>query len=278
MNILLVANLKKPKALELTNEIHTYLQKHSVSVFGAPDQAKKFGLTRFTDDAHIDLIISLGGDGSILKIVHEYPKLLAPIMGINLGSLGFLADIPIPHTFEALDQILRGAYSVQERLMLEGHTKNQVCFAINDMVVHRGPNHGLVDLSVKVDGKHCNTFSADGLIVATPSGSTAYSLSSGGPILTPELEACVITPICPHTISNRPIVLQMNKEIEIQYLSALEPVEVAFDGMSAFSLQPNETFTICPASRRFRLVTLENVDYFQTLRKKLGWTGTLKIE
>ncbi len=129
MNILVIANLSKPKAHELTKSVRDYLTKHNAKVFGTKEQATEFRLQLYEEGVSIDLIISLGGDGSILKVVHEYPKLLAPIMGINLGSLGFLADIPIPKTFDALDQILRGAYSVQERLMLEGHTKNQVCFA-----------------------------------------------------------------------------------------------------------------------------------------------------
>ena len=161
--------------------------------------------------------------------------------------------------------------------MLEG-SKNDgtISFAVNEMVVHRGPNYNLVDVGLTVNGKYFNTFSADGVIVATPSGSTAYSLSAGGPIVSPELQAVVITPICPHALSNRPIVLQQPGTIEVEYLSDYLPVDVAFDGITRFSLAPKEKFVIRPANRRFRLISVPGFDYFATLRGKLNWTGTLR--
>lgn len=122
-----------------------------------------------------------------------------------------------------------------------------------------------------------NTFSADGIILSTPNGSTAYSLAAGGPIVTPEIEAFVLTPICPHTISNRPIVLMPKKEITIKYLSPVAPVEITYDGITSFNLSTNEIFTIKPSTRTFKLVMLEKHDYFSTLREKLGWQGKLKV-
>lgn len=268
MNILLVQNPAKPQAKELAKAVEQFLHKKNITVI-APEQ--------YTNAISVDLIVSLGGDGSILKIMHEFPSLDAPIMGINLGSLGFLADIGISEIFESLEQFLQGVYRIQDRLMLEGavgHTP--ASFAVNEIVVHRGKNHTLIDLAVHVDGKYLNTFSADGLIVATPSGSTAYSLSSGGPILTPELDCVVITPICPHAISNRPIVLKIHKSIEIECLGAHQSVEVSFDGIPRFCLEKEQKCTIATSSRHFKLVTLKSHDYFETLRTKLGWTGTLK--
>ncbi|MCB1119385.1 MAG: NAD(+)/NADH kinase, partial [Chlamydiia bacterium] len=225
-----------------------------------------------------DFMISLGGDGTILRLVHTYPDVKAPIIAINLGSLGFIADIPITEIYPSLQQILEGEYRVQERLMMAGGTVEEKirCFAVNEMVVHRAKNPCLVDLAIHVDGQYLNTFSADGIIISTPSGSTAYSLAAGGPILDPELRAVVITPISPHTISNRPIVLMPKEEIQIQYISDNDPVEVAFDGYSRFMISTGEVFHIGISNRTFRLVHLKRHDYFSTLRTKLGWTGKLK--
>jgi NAD+ kinase len=267
MNILLVANLAKENIKELASKVTEYLLTKNVSV----------RTTLEDSDKPVDLIISLGGDGHILRIIHNYPTVQAPIMGINLGSLGFLADIPVDGTYQAIDEVLKGNYQIQKRLMLEGHiAQNGSCLAVNEMVVHRGKNHCLVDFAIQVDGKYLNTFSADGVIVATPSGSTAYSLSAGGPILTPELDAVVITPVCPHAMSNRPIVIKMPATIEIRNLCSSEDVEVAFDGCARFSLKTDEAFTIKRAKREFNLVMLPGTDYFATLRTKLGWTGSLR--
>ena len=149
-------------------------------------------------------------------------------------------------------------------------------FAVNDMVVHRGNNPSLVDLAIHVDGNYFNTFSADGVIVSTPNGSTAYSLAAGGPILTPDINALVITPICAHTISNRPIVLMPKKRIEIEYLSPNAPVDIIYDGLSGQTLSTGEVFTITPSERTFKMVSLLRTDYFSTLRTKLGWTGQVR--
>lgn len=198
-------------------------------------------------------------------------------MGINLGHLGFMADVPISEIYPSLIDLIEGAYEVQERLMMDGETiKGETCIAVNEMAVHRARNPSLIGLALHIDGVFLNTFEADGIIVATPSGSTAYSLAAGGPILTPEIEAFVITPISPHTISNRPIVVMPKEEIQIQYLSEYEPVEITFDGISKFNLRTGEVFRIRRSHRLFRLVSLHRHDYFATLRTKMGWTGTLR--
>lgn len=277
MNILLIQNPAKAQAKELAHSVTQFLQERKTTVFAPREQAGELGVQPYSNDVHVDLTVSLGGDGSILKIIHEFPDLDAPIMGINLGTLGFLADIGLPGMYESLELVLQGQYTVQERLMIEGNTGNQKpCFAVNEIVAHRGTNHTLIDLALHVDGRYLNTFSADGVIVATPSGSTAYSLSAGGPILTPELDSIVITPICPHAISNRPIVLRLHDKIEIECLSDHSPVEISCDGICHISLAARQKFIIRPSVRKFRLVIMKDHDYFETLRTKLGWTGTLK--
>ncbi|MBS0634354.1 MAG: NAD(+)/NADH kinase [Verrucomicrobia bacterium] len=271
MKIAIAVNFKKPKAKELAQEVAHYLQQKGVSVVG-PESELSEGISE-----KVDFVLSLGGDGSILALMHKNPQLDAPIIGVNFGTLGFLADISAQNLYRSLDAILDGNYTVQERLMLEGTTSDGAsCFAVNELVVHRGSNYNLVDIGLTVNGKYFNTFSADGVIVATPSGSTAYSLSAGGPIVSPELQAVVITPICPHALSNRPIVLHQPDLIEVEYLSDYLPVEVAFDGICRFSLKPKEVLSIRPSTKRFRLVSVPDFDYFATLRTKLNWTGSLR--
>lgn len=277
MNILLVQNPAKPGAKELASWICTFLKAKGIHPFAPQSDAHELKLRPYEQNSPIDTIISLGGDGSILKIVHEFPELDAPIMGINLGTLGFLADIGTGAVTNALERLLKGDYIVQSRLMLEGKQEGQKpLYAVNEVVAHRGKNHTIVDFALFVDNRYLNTFSADGVIIATPSGSTAYSLSAGGPILTPDLDCVVITPICPHAVSNRSIVLKATQAIQIKYSSEHDPIEISSDGIMRFCLKQNEPFTISASKKRFQLITLKEHDYFETLRTKLGWTGSLK--
>lgn len=279
MIIGLFPNTSKVQTKNLAIGIREFLTSRGVKLVAEDSDAQEMGLDPVSSVAPKDIqfLISLGGDGTILRLVHRHTELDTPILGINMGSLGFLADVPITDIYPSLQDLLDGKYRIQNRMVMDGETvKGETCFAINEMTIHRSQNPGLVDLGVHVDGLYLNTFSADGVIISTPSGSTAYSLAAGGPILTPELQAIVITPICPHTLSNRPIVLMPEHEIQIQYLSDHDPVEVMFDGTSRFSIQTGEVFSIRPSKRTFRLVALQRHDYFSTLRTKLGWTGKLR--
>jgi NAD+ kinase len=279
MMIALFPNEMKHHSLKVATEVCQFLKDKGVEVVAEDRLASIIGARSFVEDDinKIDFRISLGGDGTILRLVHRHPNLQAPLLGINLGSLGFLADIPLNDIFPSLQDLFDGRYSIQKRMMMEGSTSNgDTCFAVNEVVVHRAQNPCLIDLAIYVDGRYVNTFSADGIILSTPSGSTAYSLAAGGPILTPELDAFVITPICPHTISNRPIVLMPQHGLQVKYLSAHLPVEISYDGISSMTLATQETFTVGVSQRRFQLVYLARHDYFFTLREKLGWHGKLK--
>ncbi len=279
MIIALFANMKKRESFAITQKITEYLQQKGVTVVARDEEATDLKVPPLSSipPESLDFLISLGGDGTILRMIHNFPTLDAPILGINLGHLGFMADVPLADLYPSLDELLNGSYTIEERVMMEGVTPRQErVLAINEMVIHRSRNPSLIDLSIHVDGTYLNTFSADGIIVSTPNGSTAYSLAAGGPILTPDLKALVITPISPHTISNRPIVLLPQKKIEIQYLSAYDPVEITYDGFSRHALATNETFSISCATRTFKMVNLKRSDYFATLRTKLGWAGQLR--
>lgn len=279
MIIALFTNPEKNHRKPIIAEIRDFLIARGVRLVAEDSAAPSFGVESLSkiDPKSVDFIISLGGDGTILRIFHEHPELDAPLLGINLGSLGFMADITLEEVYPSLESLLNGNHQIQNRLMIHGEASNQQSsFAINDIVIHRAKNPFLIELAIYVDGNYLNTFSADGIIVATPNGSTAYSLSAGGPILTPELDALILTPICPHTISNRPIVLMPKKEIELRYLNEADPIEITYDGHTRVVMHSGERFRIMRSPRTFRLVTMLHYDYFSTLRTKLGWTGKLK--
>lgn len=279
MIIALFANVTKNNSKPIAIDICKYLLSHKVLVVAEDEKAAAIGAQPLSgvDPKTIDCIISIGGDGTILRVFHANPELDAPILGINLGGLGFMADIPLEEIHPTLEYLVKGNYGVQERIMMDGLTTgDHSCFAINDIILHRAQNPSLIDLEIHVDGNYLNTFSADGIIISTPNGSTAYSLSAGGPIVTPELEAFIITPICPHTISNRPIVLMPKKEIEIRYASEYDPIEVNCDGFAHFPLHTGETLRITLSKRKFRSIHMPGYNYFSTVRTKLGWSGKLK--
>lgn len=279
MIIALFANMKKRESYTIAKQITDFLHEKKVTVVARDEESQELDIPPLSSVSprSIYCLISLGGDGTILRLVHHFPHLEAPILGINLGHLGFMADIPLSDLFPSLEDLISGRYTTEERVMMEGlTTSGERCFAVNDIVIHRSRNPSLIDLSISVDGNYLNTFSADGIIVATPSGSTAYSLAAGGPILTPDLNAFVITPISPHTISNRPIVLMPKQKIQVQYLGSYEPVEITYDGFSHYPMHSQETFSIFRSDRTFKMVSLKRTDYFSTLRTKLGWSGQIR--
>lgn len=274
MIVALYGNMERKETLYVAQQINDFLSKRGVLVV-AKEASGIAPLSSVSLDK-VNFFISLGGDGTILRLVHDFQDLKIPILGINLGHLGFMADIPLSHMNENLEDLLEGNYTIEKRIVIDAELNDSKCFAVNDIVIHRAKNPSLIDLSIRVDGSYLNTFSADGVIISTPNGSTAYSLSSGGPILTPELEAFVITPICPHTISNRPIVLMPKDKIEIEYISPHQPVEIITDGSTFGLMSTKEVLTLMPSQKTFKMVNLSRTDYFATLREKLGWAGQVR--
>ncbi|MEI8365955.1 MAG: NAD(+)/NADH kinase [Parachlamydiaceae bacterium] len=279
MIIALFHNTGKKQSRDIAIKIVAFLQQHSITVVAEDDDAASIGAQSLSSipEPEVNFCITLGGDGTILRLVHKHPNLQVPILAINLGSLGFMADITTNHIEASLKNLINGCFQIESRMVIEGKTPTkQINFAINEIVVHRSSHPSLINLAIYVDGRYLNTFSADGVIVSTPSGSTAYSLAAGGPILVPELNALVLTPICPHTISNRPIVLLPEQEIRIEYIGPCTTAEVAFDGVPCYALSTGESVSIVRSNRLFRLVNMPDHDYFATLRSKLEWSGGLK--
>ncbi|MBU6384245.1 MAG: NAD(+)/NADH kinase [Verrucomicrobia bacterium] len=272
--IALFPNEKKRHSFELAAQIRAFLEERGVTVVAEDEKAASIGATPLSqiDPTQIQFLISMGGDGTILRLCHRYSHLNAGMLGINLGHLGFMADIPQNDIYPSLTDLLNGVYTMEKRLMLE----TGPLLAVNDIVIHRAQNYSLIELALEIDGTYVNTFTADGIVMATPNGSTAYSLAAGGPILSPNLDAIVITPICAHTISNRPIVISSDRKIRIKYLSEYGPVDVRADGLDAISLQSGSELIIQRSKRTFKWVNLHRHEYFSTLRTKLSWSGKLR--
>jgi len=281
MLIALFPNEKKKQSFDLAKEICHFLTQHKITVVAEDEKAKKIDARPLSeiDPQKIRFLISMGGDGTLLRIAHQFNYIDAPILGINLGHLGFMADVTVQDIFPSLADLLAGKYRIDERIMLEASRMDgKTLHAVNDIVLHRGVNYSLIELSMHLDNRLVNTFVADGIIIATPNGSTAYSLAAGGPIICPALDAIVITPICPHTTSNRPLVLTLDHQIQIEYLSPYDPIDVRADGLNAFDLPTHGKIIIKRSSKLFKIVNLDRKDYFSTLRTKLGWSGKLTAD
>jgi Predicted sugar kinase len=221
-----------------------------------------------------DLVLSFGGDGTLLRTAHRTGPNDIPLLGVNIGRLGFLADIDVDQLYEALEAVVDGNYSVEERMVLEARVDAphfDTEWAVNEFVVDRSGAAGLIKIEVEVDDTPLNTYWADGLIMATPTGSTAYSLSTGGPIIAPGVDAMILTPIAPHTLTVRPIVLPADSTITCRVLEEDQPYVFAADGRSSMFENHSLQFTIQRASHTVNLVKLPDQHFFHTLRSKLMW-------
>ena len=235
-------------------------------------------LERATDEDLANLVelgIVLGGDGTLLSVARKLAPLGIPIIGVNLGRLGFLTDVPLISMNGDILKILQGFHAEEQRMMLSLEViRNKKVVssghALNDIVVSRHNADHLITWSCNVNGKLVTSARSDGVIVSTPTGSTAYALSAGGPILDPELDAVALVPICPHTLSNRPIALRANSIIEIT-VSETEQAHVSADGQRKCDLQGNEIIRISRSPHSLKLIKMTKSDHYGTLREKLGW-------
>jgi NAD+ kinase len=225
--------------------------------------------------ATCDLVLSFGGDGTLLRSAHATGINGTPLLGVNIGRLGFLADIEVDALTDAIEQIEAGNYRIEERMVLEARVDGASDFApqwaLNEFVIDRSGTAGLIKVAVAVDGTPLNTYWSDGLIMATPTGSTAYSLSTGGPIIAPGTDAIVLTPIAPHTLTVRPIVLPGSVTVTARVLAHETPYLLSADGQSTVFETDGLALSVARADHTVRLVKLPDRDYFQTLRSKLMW-------
>ncbi len=225
--------------------------------------------------AQVDLVVVLGGDGTLLSMARAVGDLGVPLLGVNLGGLGFLTATTLDEMFPALTAVLDGRMVVDERMMLSARVVRngqRLCeyVALNDVVITKSAMSRIIEFAVSVEGQHATSYRADGLIISTPTGSTAYSLSAGGPILFPTMDAIVLTPICSHTLTNRPIVLPGMHRVEVTLL-ADQDVMATVDGQIGVNLKERDTVEVVKAAARIRLVRFPQKGFFSVLRTKLKW-------
>ena len=268
---------KEPQ--EILQELLPLLRQKGCEIFVDAETAAALNMNGFSRDdivSLVDLVFVLGGDGTMLNVSRLVAEKGIPILGINLGSLGFITEVNRDEIFSTVDKMLNGGCEIEERLMLSAAIRRDGkkiadYTVLNDVVINKGALARIIDLETNIDGNYVTTFKADGLIISTPTGSTAYSLSAGGPILYPTLESIVLTPICSHTLTNRPIVLPDHSKIEIIIKSLSEDVFLTLDGQVGFSLRMNDVITINKAHYKTKLLLPFERNYFKVLRTKLKW-------
>lgn len=269
-----------PRVAEPMISLVSYLTKSGVEVVAADCMSLDVPVTRVAESelsAHADLIIAIGGDGTMLYAANLARPGNIPVLGINRGRLGFLADVTPDEMLASVQHILNGNFLQESRLLLQAELigsdgSRKIDTAFNDVVLQRCDTGRMVDFETRVGGAFVNTHSGDGLIVATPTGSTAYALSCGGPIIEPQLEAFVVVPICPHTLTDRPIVISASKPIEIRVLPREDTnAEVIVDGHPLGPMGPKDRLFISGADSRITLIHPPGYDFFEILRSKLLW-------
>jgi NAD+ kinase len=263
------------EARETAAELSEWLTKRKIDVAGEPISAggpvaNVEGLTS------ADLIVVLGGDGTMISTSRMIASADTLVLGINYGSLGYLTDFRIEEMFPAIEAIIGGEYEIDRRVMLEaelwrGGEKAEAGRVLNDVVINKAALARIIEIKVSLNDLFVNTFRADGLIVATPTGSTAYNLSAGGPIIYPSMNAVVLTPICPFTLTNRPIVVPDSAEINLTLENANEGVVLSLDGQTGYPMAAGDRVRIRKSGTTFNLVQPANRNYFDVLRDKLKW-------
>jgi len=273
----------KPKKNEtgpLVRELRTWLTDRGYEVLLDPDAADACrcgpGASRADVVAAADLMIVLGGDGTMLAIARLVGPREVPILGVNLGGLGFLTEVTVPGLFDTLERVLDEQYSISRRIMLQAEVRRgDQCLgayhALNDVVFTKTAPSRIVELEMYVNGEYVTQYRADGLIVATPTGSTAYCLSAGGPILYPTLPALVVIPICPHTLTNRPLVLADSARIEVIPQSATDGIHLTVDGQVDIPLHAQDRIVVQRSEHGIGLVKSATLNYFELLRTKFRW-------
>lgn len=283
-SVCIICKKDRPEPEEILRKLVPWLRQKDLEVLMFPtvvDSLARAGITDLTAcpesdmPSRADLAVVLGGDGTMLGAARLLAESGVPILGVNLGELGFITEVASNEIFHVMETLLEGRCSVEKRSMLKMHIikdgkRGEDLCALNDVLVSRSSTPRIISMETRVDGIFVNTFRADGIVVATPTGSTAYSLSADGPIMFPSLDCLTMNPICPHTLTNRPIVLPDNVRIEIT-LKSNEEATVMHDGLMAGKINAGDTVVIFKSDHKARLIMPVYRDHFAVLRSKLGW-------
>ena len=283
-------NYRKEEYYTILQKIYSILKDENVEFLISSDLEKntefeipnKYIIMEFSQLVEkCDVLFAIGGDGTILSTVRRLEKYMKPIMGIHIGGLGFLSECRENNLKESINSILNNEYLISQRMLLEVQVSppndaNQTLWALNDIVIDHGPSARLLKAEVQVSNHYLNTFEGDGVIFSTPTGSTAYSLSSGGPIIYPSMDSITVTPICPHSSSARPIVLRSTETISMSFPKPYDGISLAVDGQIKVLIDDQTQIKIIKAKHSAQIISLPGNGYFKTLRTKMGWSGNVR--
>jgi NAD+ kinase len=274
-----IAKGNKPEAIQVVKELVGWLKDRKVESFVDSETAQQVShpsLDKKEMPLAVDMVVVLGGDGTLLAAARALQKQEVPILGVNLGGLGFLTEITLAELYPMLEAILHGAYKTDERMLLEARVWRDkkvvdTFTVLNDVVINKGALARIIELETSVDQAYLTTFRSDGLIISTPTGSTGYSLSAGGPIVYPSLHSIIITPICPHTMTNRPIIVPKEAVINVTLCSMDQEVFLTLDGQVGFKMELHDRVEVKKGEGFVRLIKSPSRGYFEVLRQKLMW-------
>ncbi|MBN2105694.1 NAD(+)/NADH kinase [bacterium] len=285
MTLGIYANIQKPKVREMLHSFCAWARKKNLVLLSSQYlqeflQIDGNVIRVVSEDEFVrqsEILLVMGGDGTMLAAARLVGKTGTPLLGVNLGGLGFLAELSVEELYQKMDAVLSGAYQIQKRMVLyvdfQSSEQHQNLYALNDVVIHRGGTSRLINIDVQVNSQYFNTYHADGMIISTPTGSTAYSLSAGGPILIPEMEAIILNPICPHELTARPAVIPGDHTVSVRVLPTDIPASLTVDGQVNVILDNKTEIVMKKADYCIRSVIFEDSAFFDVLRKKLKWGG-----
>lgn len=278
----LIPNPTKEQALKTVKQVITWLQERGIDYLVEQEAAEAVGERDKSSSYYemvgkVDLVIVFGGDGTFLNTARNFASAEMPILGVNLGGLGFLTDIELSKLGSALEDLIANKFEIEERVMLEaevireGKSVHQVV-AVNDVVITKGSFSRIIKLKTYIDGEYLTTYPADGLIVACPTGSTAYSLSAGGPIVNPKLKSLVVTPICPHTLNSRSIITAGDEVVEVEVEADHGDIMLTVDGQTGLELISSDRVKIKHSNLVTKLVKLEDYNFYKILRSRIQFS------
>jgi NAD+ kinase len=282
----IIAKQNKPEVIPIVRNLVEWLRPKMIEVVMEAGMVKQFhppltgphlkSMEKEDIPTNVEMIIVLGGDGTLLSVARLVGEHDVPILGVNLGGLGFLTEITLEELYRVLEKVVQGDFITDERVVLHASVirrgeRMAEFVVLNDAVINKGGLARIIDLETTINGEYLITFKSDGLILSTPTGSTAYNLSAGGPIVYPSLHCIIITPICPHTLTNRPIMIPDDVEIRATLKTKQQEVTLTLDGQQGFTLEFEDVVEVKKAEGHILLIKSPYRHYFEVLREKLKW-------
>lgn len=283
----IIPNVNKDSDLSTTKEIILWLLNRNISVMLKESIAEQLKMKELSVDEEqmfleCDIVVVLGGDGTLLGVARRAALYATPLFGVNLGHMGFLTEAEISDMYMAFEKLINKQYTIEKRMMLEAYIENdssqsEKMNALNDIGISRGPLSRIINCAIYINDHFVDMHSADGLVVSTPTGSTAYSLSAGGPIVSPSLKVIIITPICPHSLQSRSIVVSHEDTVKIELCSSDADIMMTVDGQQGYNIKMGDLITIKQSQNYTNLIKLNERNFFDVLRRKMSERRNFKI-